>query len=207
VRKIRADPAYELVASVDADAGLLHRTCAACRFRGNDPLHDSRRPSIGRHASWSSTSPESHAAACELAFERGRAVLVEKPFTLRLDDAVRLVNLAELRRAPLVVAQNYRYMRAHRTVHTAAHHLWHTIEAEHPFYADARFRRARAGGSGLAGPSAGRSLAHASPHPPVPPRQGTARGEGSRMASSAHAVSRNDAAAAMDLVDRRVDGR
>jgi predicted dehydrogenase len=41
---------------------------------------------------------------------------VEKPFTLRLAEAARLVALAEQRRVPLMVAQNYRYMRAHRTV-------------------------------------------------------------------------------------------
>jgi predicted dehydrogenase len=42
-------------------------------------------------------------------------VLVEKPFTLSLAEASELVRLAESKRAPLVVAQNYRYMRAFRT--------------------------------------------------------------------------------------------
>ena len=46
----------------------------------------------------------------------GRAVLVEKPFTTNLADAVGLSHLAEERAVPLLVAQNYRYMRAFRTV-------------------------------------------------------------------------------------------
>jgi predicted dehydrogenase len=62
------------------------------------------------------TSADSHTTVCETALERGLGLLVEKPFTLRLDEAIKLVKLAERQRAPLVVAQNYRYMRAHRAV-------------------------------------------------------------------------------------------
>jgi predicted dehydrogenase len=43
-------------------------------------------------------------------------VLVEKPFTLQLRDAVRVVSLAEQNGAPLLVAQNYRYLRSFRAV-------------------------------------------------------------------------------------------
>jgi predicted dehydrogenase len=43
-------------------------------------------------------------------------VLVEKPFTTNLSDAVRLVRLAEQNNLPLVVGQNYRYMRSFRTI-------------------------------------------------------------------------------------------
>jgi predicted dehydrogenase len=39
---------------------------------------------------------------------------VEKPFAQRLDDAVRLVQLAEANEVPIVVAQNYRYLRSQR---------------------------------------------------------------------------------------------
>jgi predicted dehydrogenase len=61
------------------------------------------------------TPAERHAADCEAALARGLAVLVEKPFTMRLAEARRMVELAERKRAPLLVAQNYRYMRAFRT--------------------------------------------------------------------------------------------
>src|SRR6185369_2272510 len=50
------------------------------------------------------------------ALDRKLAVLVEKPFTLQLGDAVRLVALAETNRTPLLVAQNHRYLRSFRTV-------------------------------------------------------------------------------------------
>jgi predicted dehydrogenase len=61
------------------------------------------------------TPAEDHKQTCELALLRGVSVLVEKPFTSRLQDAVRLVELAEQKRLPLIVAQNYRYMRSFRT--------------------------------------------------------------------------------------------
>jgi predicted dehydrogenase len=41
--------------------------------------------------------------------------LVEKPFTLSLREAADLVSLAKQKGAPLLVAQNYRYMRSFRT--------------------------------------------------------------------------------------------
>ncbi len=62
------------------------------------------------------TSVESHAAVVEEAIAFGLGVLVEKPFTLDLASAAGLVRLARIRDVPLLVAQNYRYMRAHRTV-------------------------------------------------------------------------------------------
>jgi predicted dehydrogenase len=61
------------------------------------------------------TPPEHHARNCESAISFGRAVLVEKPFTLNLKDAIRIVELAEQAHTPLVVGQNYRYLRWVRT--------------------------------------------------------------------------------------------
>ncbi len=61
------------------------------------------------------TPPDCHARACEAALSRELAVLVEKPFTLQLSEAVRIVLLAERQQVPLLVAQNYRYMRSFRT--------------------------------------------------------------------------------------------
>jgi predicted dehydrogenase len=62
------------------------------------------------------TPVEHHPAACETALTRGLAVLVEKPFTQRLGEAARLVTLADRLGRPFMVAQNYRYMRAFRTM-------------------------------------------------------------------------------------------
>jgi len=62
------------------------------------------------------TAAQQHVAVAERAINRGLAVMVEKPFALALDEAVRVVRLAESRGVPLQVVQNYRYMRAHRTV-------------------------------------------------------------------------------------------
>ncbi len=61
------------------------------------------------------TSPGSHVEPCELALSRGLAVMVEKPFTQNLREAVGLVTLAEQKGAVLIVTQNYRYMRSFRT--------------------------------------------------------------------------------------------
>lgn len=62
------------------------------------------------------TAPHAHAGVVEQALALGVPVMVEKPFTLDLAEAARLVRTAGARGVPLLVAQNYRYMRAHRTV-------------------------------------------------------------------------------------------
>jgi predicted dehydrogenase len=49
-----------------------------------------------------------HAAAVEAALTRGCHVLVEKPFTTSLDDAVRLTELADAKGLTLAVVQNWR---------------------------------------------------------------------------------------------------
>lgn len=53
-----------------------------------------------------------HAAVAEAALEAGLHALVEKPFTERLTDAVRLARLAKERGLALMVSQNYRWFPA-----------------------------------------------------------------------------------------------
>jgi predicted dehydrogenase len=53
-----------------------------------------------------------HAAVAEAALAAGLHVLVEKPFTERLADAVRLTRLAQARGLKLMVNQNYRWFPA-----------------------------------------------------------------------------------------------
>ena len=117
LREVHTAPAYELVACVDVDqAALTHvsgnlsippRQC----FTGLGEALDRHRCDAVIVA----TSAASHVEPCELALARGVAVMVEKPFTLCLREAVKLVSLAEDTGAPLLVAHNYRYMRSFRT--------------------------------------------------------------------------------------------
>src|SRR2546429_374350 len=62
------------------------------------------------------TPPQHHALPCRAALELGLGVLVEKPFTQDLAEAVELVDLAEAAAVPLLVAQSYRHLRVHRAV-------------------------------------------------------------------------------------------
>ena len=115
VREVKAAaPAFELTACVDVDSGALRRAGIPddqCFTRLEDAL-DSRKCDGVIVAS----PAEYHATTCDTALSRKVPVLVEKPFTLQLGDAVRLVSLAESNNTPLLVAQNYRYLRSFRTV-------------------------------------------------------------------------------------------
>jgi predicted dehydrogenase len=116
-REVRADSGFELAACADVDADVLREASSGLSI----PLGKCfgklahALDQVKCEAVIVATDAESHTAACRTALARGLAVLVEKPFTLRLSEAVELVKLAEEKRVPLVVAQNYRYMRAHRT--------------------------------------------------------------------------------------------
>jgi predicted dehydrogenase len=115
-RELQTAPAYELVACVDSNEEILKRVSgngfsAVPRFTNLQTALEQ----TNCDAVIVATSVDSHVAPCELALTHGLPVLVEKPFTLTLDEAKRLVSLAAQRSTPLLVAQNYRYMRAFRT--------------------------------------------------------------------------------------------
>ena len=115
--EIQKAPEYELVACVDRDEAALKQASGKLSVPpiqcftelGTALLQNSCDAVIV------ATSAGHHVEPCELALTRGLAVIVEKPFTLCLRDAVKLVSLAEQKRAPLIVAQNYRYLRSFRT--------------------------------------------------------------------------------------------
>jgi predicted dehydrogenase len=114
--EVRSNGAFELVAGVEPDPNAR---VAAERSLGLGPgaVHADIEPVLERddvRAVIVVTPPEHHEAASRKALEAGRAVLVEKPFTLDLDAAVGLVELAEARGAALLVAQTYRYLRVHK---------------------------------------------------------------------------------------------
>jgi predicted dehydrogenase len=116
LREIQRDTGYELVGCVDIDQAALRNV----QLKGVSPKQcftnlSEMLDQNNCDALIVATSPESHVQPCELAIERGIAVLVEKPFTLGLREAAGLVSLAEQKGAPLLVAQNYRYMRSFRT--------------------------------------------------------------------------------------------
>lgn len=116
LREIQKDPGYELVGCVDIDQAALSRATLKgvsqqqCFTELSEAIHQNNCDAV-----IVATSPESHVQPCELALERGIAVMVEKPFTLHLRESVALVSLAKQNSAPLIVAQNYRYMRSFRT--------------------------------------------------------------------------------------------
>jgi predicted dehydrogenase len=115
---VRDDPRFTSVACVDADPAALDpvRTAfpplaGACVGRLDEAL--ARAPA---DAAIIASPPPYHADHCLAALEAGLAVLVEKPFTTRVDGALRAVARARELGRPLVVAQNYRFAPAERTV-------------------------------------------------------------------------------------------
>lgn len=117
VREVRTDTGYELVACVDPDANALQLAATKLNIpQGQlfttftDALDNTACDAVIVAA-----SADYHTEVCEAALARGLGVMVEKPFTLHLNEAIRLVELADEKKVPLVVAQNYRYMRSFKT--------------------------------------------------------------------------------------------
>jgi len=117
LREIQKASGYAPVACVDVDSAVLREMCSKgvatsnqCFTRLVEALDQNECDAV-----MVATSPGSHFDLCELALSRRLAVMVEKPFTLSLREAVQLVTLAEQKGAPLIVTQNYRYMRSFRT--------------------------------------------------------------------------------------------
>lgn len=119
VREVKAAaPAFELVACVDVEASPLQRvstefgvSSTQCFTRLEEALDSGACEAV-----IIATPADTHATTCEAALARKLAVLIEKPFTTQLSDARRLVSLAESHNTPLLVAQNYRYLRSFRNV-------------------------------------------------------------------------------------------
>jgi len=116
LREIENAPGFELAAAVDVDPLVLQQASAKgvlpsqCFADLSAALDQSKCDAV-----IVATSLDSHFKPCELALAHGLAVMVEKPFALNLHEAKQLVTLAEQKNAPLVVAQNYRYLRSFRT--------------------------------------------------------------------------------------------
>ena len=116
LREIQSSSGYEVAACVEINQAIRNQVSSLgvssdkCFTELSEALNYNNCDAV-----IVATSPGNHVEPCELALSRGLAVLVEKPFTLGLSEAVELVALAEQKGAPLLVAQNYRYMRSFRT--------------------------------------------------------------------------------------------
>ncbi|MFL5868847.1 MAG: Gfo/Idh/MocA family protein [Thermoleophilaceae bacterium] len=114
-RELGQHQGCELGACVDVDPATLDEATGELSVPGFASLPEAL-DAVACDAVIVATPPADHAESCRLALEGGVAVLVEKPFTERLVEAAELVALAEERSLPLLVGQNYRYMRSVRTV-------------------------------------------------------------------------------------------
>ena len=117
VREIKANKDFELAACVDVDKNVLQSSVDSLGLNGFKCFADLNEAltKTDVDAAIVATPADAHFDPCEEALSRGIAVLVEKPFTTTLGEAAKLVALAARNAVPLVVAQNYRYMRAFRT--------------------------------------------------------------------------------------------
>ena len=116
-REIKKTKQFELVAGVDVDENVLHSAVDSLRLNDLKCFTDLNQAlsTIHLDAAIVATPADAHFEPCERALSRGISVLVEKPFTTTLGEAATLVRVAKQNAVPLVVAQNYRYMRAFRT--------------------------------------------------------------------------------------------
>lgn len=101
----------EIVALVD----LRKESAAAMaeRYGISCGIYDDVRQAItesGANLVFDITIPESHAAVATIAMELGCDVLGEKPMTVSMEEARRLVSLAETQRRTYAIMQNRRYL-------------------------------------------------------------------------------------------------
>lgn len=117
IREVRSAPAFSLVACVDTDPAAFEKVGARFGVAPDQCFHslDEALARMPFDIAIVATAAEHHVGPCSSAISKGVPVLVEKPFTLSLREAIDLVSLAEAKKVPLLVAQNYRYMRSFRT--------------------------------------------------------------------------------------------
>ena len=118
IKEIKATSDFELVACIDIDPDALKATARLFQLAHEDCFSDLEEAikNVDCDAVIVVTPADQHFEDCNTALSYGKAVLVEKPFTTSLRTAHQLVNLAEAKQVPLIVAQNYRYLRSFRAV-------------------------------------------------------------------------------------------
>jgi predicted dehydrogenase len=117
VRELRDSAAFKLVAAVEVDQKVLQVVSRDLNIPHEQCFTD-LETAISKTSCQAvivATPANDHVQPVETALGHRLAVMVEKPFTMRLSEAVKLVLLAEENNVPLLVAQNYRYLRSFRT--------------------------------------------------------------------------------------------
>ena len=117
-REVNSSSSFELAACVDIDQNVLRAAARTLNISEQSCFLnlDEALVQTGCDALIVATSVACHQDACNCAISRKVAVLVEKPFATSLKEAVALVSFAEQQGTPIMVAQNFRYMRVFRTV-------------------------------------------------------------------------------------------
>jgi predicted dehydrogenase len=115
---VRDHPGVTSVGCVDPDLSALAAVrrefpnlANACFSRIDDTA-----ARVAADAAIIATPPAGHVRDCLEALEAGWAVMVEKPFTLDVEEGQRVVARARARKRAVLVAQNYRFAPAERTV-------------------------------------------------------------------------------------------
>ena len=119
LRSVRGLPEqYEVAGVVDLDTERLRKLCVEEEL-APDLAYGSLEEALAATAcdavvvaTWART----HEALVEQALEAGAHVLVEKPFTLTLASARRLLSVAAARARKIVVVQQWRYLPGQRTM-------------------------------------------------------------------------------------------
>jgi predicted dehydrogenase len=123
VAAVAADPAWDLAGVVDLDTDAAARAAGSNGVRHGSDLA-AMLAATGADAAVIATPAHDHVAPCITALDHRCAVLVEKPLATSLCEAVELVEHAERVGRPLIVGQNYRYLRwvraARRVVESGA---------------------------------------------------------------------------------------
>lgn len=117
VEYVRDHPDTEGVAFVDTNSdSLAHaREIGGANARCFQDL-DEAIDSVEADALLIATPSRFHAEHATRALEAGLAVMVEKPFAETVEDALAVLRAVEASGRPLLVAENYRYWPAERTV-------------------------------------------------------------------------------------------
>lgn len=134
-RVLPSAPELAVTRHVDADPGQRRRFTEATGLPAAEGVDDADP----FDAVLITASINAHGPLIRAALDLGKHVLVEKPFTLDLPEAVDLVTTAERRGRTLMVAQNYRFFPAAQAAARAIRHLGPVRHVRVRFRADHRY--------------------------------------------------------------------
>lgn len=117
IREVSGSLSWELAGVVETDPGVLALATDEQETGPIPGFNDlaSALTATSPTAAILATPAELHYESALECLEAGCALLIEKPFADNLARAAELVTRAEEANVPILVGQNYRYMRAHRT--------------------------------------------------------------------------------------------